>query len=73
MGVDIHKDGHMCEACHGSGLDSVSCSKCIGKGLIKETKTILVDFPAGLYTGHFLRLAKKGNESLSGIAGDLLI
>lgn len=62
-----------CNRCGGSGRVILSpCSKCRGRGLVEEEKKLSVKIPAGIDTGHRLRLRGEGELSeTGGVAGDL--
>lgn len=56
-----------CPTCHGEGHTyKKKCSKCGGKGKIKQHKTISVNVPAGIDTGKRLRITGKGNPGTNG-------
>ncbi|MCC6215563.1 MAG: molecular chaperone DnaJ [Polyangiaceae bacterium] len=50
-----------CARCRGSGQHVASpCKKCSGRGAVERRKKVMVTFPAGIDTGHRLRLAGQG-------------
>jgi len=64
-----------CERCGGTGeVIKNPCSKCRGRGRIKEESKISITIPAGVDTGSRLRLAGEGNAGIGGgPSGDLYI
>ena len=46
---------------------------CNGQGTINMSTKETIKIPKGVYSGVILRMAKQGNQSLKGDAGDLLI
>ncbi|MFQ6033642.1 MAG: molecular chaperone DnaJ [Candidatus Bipolaricaulia bacterium] len=64
-----------CEHCGGTGeIIKNPCSKCHGRGRVKEKSKISITIPAGVDTGSRLRLAGEGNAGAGGGApGDLYI
>lgn len=63
-----------CPTCGGTGKTiKVKCPKCTG-GLIKEEVTVTVPVPAGIATGHTLRLdGEGGHPRQGGFPGDLYL
>ncbi|MBQ9024532.1 MAG: molecular chaperone DnaJ [Bacilli bacterium] len=56
-----------CPECNGSGkVFSEKCSDCRGKGKVRVRKTLSVNIPAGVDTGHQIRLKEKGEAGLNG-------
>ena len=56
-----------CPVCGGKGKTlKETCSKCNGKGTIRKNKTIEVNVPSGVDTGHRLRLSGKGDTGTNG-------
>jgi len=56
-----------CPDCKGAGNTYVEkCNKCNGKGVVKQTKEIEVDVPAGVDTGNKLRISGKGEAGING-------
>lgn len=64
-----------CPRCRGAGRVVLNpCSRCGGSGRSRVEREIKVDFPAGIDTGHRLRLAGEGEPGESGgPRGDLYI
>jgi len=64
-----------CPTCHGSGKKIESpCLQCGGTGLKRETKTLKVKIPAGVYHGAQVRVGGEGEAGAHGApAGDLYI
>ena len=64
-----------CPKCGGAGKSfKEKCSKCRGKGIIRKNKTISVNVPSGINTGHRLRLSGKGDAGTNGGSnGDLYL
>ena len=64
-----------CPTCEGTGKKAdKECSKCRGKGTIKETEHFKVKIPAGIDNGQTIRLAGKGAAGQKGgQAGDLYL
>jgi len=64
-----------CERCGGTGeIIKNPCSKCHGRGRVKEKSKISITIPAGVDTGSRLRLAREGNAGTGGgPPGDLYI
>ena len=62
-----------CHVCGGSGTIPVKlCNNCRGRGFEKKKSTIAVDLPAGLSTGHYIRLRGQGHHpGQGGVPGDL--
>ena len=56
-----------CPNCHGTGKTyEILCSKCKGKGKVKERKTLEVKIPKGINTSQQIRLKEKGEAGLNG-------
>lgn len=64
-----------CDDCDGSGeIPEKKCTKCYGKGRLKERKGIKIKIPAGIEDGQTIRLSGKGEASPIGVpAGDLYL
>ncbi len=65
----------ICDACDGTGkiIDS-PCEECDGKGRVRKERTIEVKVPAGIDSGHHLRVEGEGNAGVKGgPSGDLYI
>lgn len=56
-----------CRDCNGVGTSfEEKCSYCGGKGVVKQTKEIEIDVPAGVDTGNKLRISGKGEAGRNG-------
>lgn len=64
-----------CERCGGTGeIIKSPCSRCHGRGRVKEESKISINIPPGVDTGSRLRLAGEGNAGRNGgPPGDLYI
>ncbi len=64
-----------CERCGGAGTVVESpCPTCRGAGRVRRTRRLTVSVPAGVDTGHRLRLAGEGEAgTLGGPPGDLYV
>jgi len=64
-----------CPSCHGQGtIITHHCSKCQGKGKVREVKKIEVNIPAGSEEGLSLRFSGKGDAGeRGGPSGDLYV
>ncbi len=64
-----------CPTCHGSGKEiKEPCIKCHGEGLVKTSKTLEVNIPAGVDTGSRIRLTGEGEPGRQGAQnGDLYV
>ncbi|MBF0484700.1 MAG: molecular chaperone DnaJ [Candidatus Omnitrophica bacterium] len=62
-----------CPACHGQGkMVTENCSQCSGQGMIKVTRKIDVNIPAGVDDSSQLRIKNEGEVGKGG-AGDLYL
>lgn len=56
-----------CPSCHGKGVSyDKECKHCHGSGRVRVNKTLEVKIPAGVDSGHQLRLAGKGEAGRNG-------
>lgn len=56
-----------CPSCHGDGVSFESnCSKCKGSGKVHKNIDLDVKIPAGVNTGHQLRVPGKGGAGING-------
>jgi molecular chaperone DnaJ len=63
-----------CSTCGGTGrIRNVACSVCRGTGIVPNIKRIEVQIPAGVRDGSRVRVAGKGRQDASGMAGDLYL
>ena len=64
-----------CSTCGGTGaVVERPCAECQGQGRVRRRRTLTVDIPPGIDTGHRLRLANAGEAGeRGGAAGDLYI
>lgn len=63
-----------CDNCYGTGeIPKKKCSKCNGKGWVKNIKDLKIKIPAGIKSGQTIRLSRKGNAVEGGVPGDLLV
>ena len=62
-----------CGACSGKGKIYQQCISCNGAGTQYQQAKETISIPKGVDSGVNLRMSKKGNYSLRGDAGDLLI
>ena len=57
----------VCPRCNGKGKTyKTSCKSCGGKGQVTKTKEITITVPAGVDTGHQIRLSNKGEPGING-------
>jgi molecular chaperone DnaJ len=63
-----------CARCRGTGsFIATPCETCRGRGSVERQRKVLVSFPAGVDTGHRLRVPGQGMPGRSGSAGDLYV
>lgn len=63
-----------CPACKGRGSTPIlKCVSCGGKGSVRQDKEIDVKIPAGVDSGHKLRLAGAGSPGYQSAPGDLFL
>lgn len=64
-----------CEQCHGEGkIIKNPCTTCLGRGIVRKTRKITLDIPAGVDNGSILTLRGEGEPGLKGGPnGDLYI
>lgn len=63
-----------CRVCEGTGeIMKEACPECHGKGLFKKKRKIKVKVPAGVDTGHTLRISGEGESIGRGQSGDLFV
>lgn len=64
-----------CDRCQGEGkIIETPCPTCAGRGRIRQVRTIKINIPAGVDTGHRLRVAGEGEAGQrGGPPGDLYV
>lgn len=63
-----------CTVCNGTGRSAPQCTTCAGTGLVRETKTITVNIPAGVNDDTTLRIPNQGDAGeLGGPRGHLYV
>jgi molecular chaperone DnaJ len=63
-----------CARCRGTGSYIASpCETCRGRGAVDRQRKVNVSFPAGIDTGHRLRVPGQGTPGRSGSPGDLYV
>lgn len=63
-----------CEVCHGRGeIPEKPCTVCQGKGVVRKTKSIKVNIPAGVDNGSTLQLNGEGEAAAGGRKGNLYV
>ncbi len=64
-----------CGSCNGSGnIIANKCKDCNGAGRLNQAKSIKIKIPAGVNTGHTLRVSKEGEAGIrSSSPGDLYV
>lgn len=63
-----------CHTCNGRGkVPDKPCTKCEGKGILRERKKIKVKIPAGVDEGSAIRLSGRGEAIQGGQSGDLYV
>ncbi|MDR3125698.1 MAG: molecular chaperone DnaJ [Candidatus Nomurabacteria bacterium] len=63
-----------CHTCRGSGkVPERECTKCGGKGVVRQRQEIKVKIPAGVDEGSAIRLSGRGEAVQGGAAGDLYV
>lgn len=65
----------VCDVCEGAGrIPEDPCNTCGGSGLVRDTRTLSVDIPAGIDDGQRIRLSgRAGSSTPSGAPGDLYV
>ncbi|MDP2586605.1 MAG: molecular chaperone DnaJ [Candidatus Komeilibacteria bacterium] len=65
----------VCPDCAGEGkIPERKCSRCNGRGIVKDQENLVIHIPAGINDGQTLKLSGKGNIGLKGAgAGDLFV
>jgi molecular chaperone DnaJ len=63
-----------CPACRGRGrIASAPCPNCSGRGEVSIERRLMVTIPAGVDTGHRVRLKGQGQRGGSGTVGDIIV
>jgi molecular chaperone DnaJ len=63
-----------CARCRGTGnYIATPCETCRGRGAVERQRKVLVSFPAGIDTGHRLRVPGQGMPGRSAGPGDLYV
>lgn len=63
-----------CPACHGRGEEpQIKCKDCLGLGITKQLRKLVVSIPSGTEDGDMLRLRAEGEAAIRGVAGDLYL
>jgi molecular chaperone DnaJ len=63
-----------CPACRARGrVASEACGRCGGRGEIQVERRIMVDVPAGIESGHKLRVRGQGQRGRDGTVGDITV
>jgi len=63
-----------CPACRARGrIPSEPCKRCGGMGEIRVDRRLMVDVPAGIETGHKLRVRGQGQRGADGTVGDITV
>ena len=52
-----------CLPCQGTGQLKVKCRACMGRGLVRRTRTVVVGVPAGVVDGMVVRVVEGGSDS----------
>jgi len=65
----------VCDVCEGAGrVPQEPCDTCDGRGMVRETRTLAVDIPAGIEDGQRIRLSGRAHAgSPAAPAGDLYV
>jgi molecular chaperone DnaJ len=63
-----------CPACRARGrIASEPCSRCAGRGEVQVERRLMVEVPAGVESGHRLRVRGQGQRGGDGTVGDVLV
>ena len=74
IGNGFMRISQTCPECRGKGFRvKKACNECSGKGYIVKEDKVKVDIPAGVDSGMRMRIPAKGNETFSGLRGDLYL
>jgi molecular chaperone DnaJ len=74
-GIGVFRQVSVCSECRGTGRHvTESCSLCEGRGFLEEVHEVKVAIPAGVDTGHTMRLEGEGESGEGDVApGDLYV
>ncbi|MBN1857314.1 MAG: molecular chaperone DnaJ [Dehalococcoidia bacterium] len=74
-GIGVFRQIGVCPDCQGSGtIIKEPCSLCEGRGLLEEVSELTVSIPAGVDSGHTIRLQGEGESGEGSMAsGDLYV
>ena len=74
-GIGVFRQVSVCSACGGTGrIVKEPCTLCEGHGVLEEVHEVTVTIPAGVDTGHTIRLEGEGESGDGDIApGDLYV
>ena len=74
-GIGVFRQVSVCNQCQGTGrIVKESCSLCDGQGMLEEVHEVTVTIPAGVDTGHTIRLQGEGESGDGDVApGDLYV
>lgn len=72
--LDMLRQGHKCPFCNGRGVKKgEECLSCLGSKIVKEVKTLNLKLDLQVYNKGSIRIQCGGNQSKSGVKGDLII
>jgi len=74
-GIGVFRQVSVCGKCRGTGrLIKEPCSLCAGEGILEEIHQVTVSIPAGVDSGHTIRLEREGEHGDGDIIpGDLYV
>ena len=74
-GIGVFRQVSVCSECRGTGrIIRESCSLCEGRGVLEEVHEVTVTIPAGVDTGHTIRLEREGEHGDGDVTpGDLYV
>ena len=74
VGNGFMRISQTCPTCEGKGFKiKKACGECKGKGYTVKEDKVQTDIPAGVDNGMRMRIPAKGNETYSGLRGDLYL
>jgi molecular chaperone DnaJ len=63
-----------CPACRARGrVASASCDRCGGRGDVQMDRRLMIEIPAGIESGHRLRVKGQGQRGRDGTVGDVVV